>query len=152
MAPDSIEKTAFVTNEGHFEWLVMPFGLKNAPATFQRIVQQILHKYLYKGVINYLDDIIIYSETYNDHLNLLNEIFQILREHNVKLGLKKCLFAQTEVQYLGHLIGHNSVKPSPEKIKAIKDYPTPSSTTKVRSFVGLCQYYRRFINNFTAIA
>ena len=119
MSPDSVEKTAFVTNEGHFEWLVMPFGLKNAPATFQRIVQQILHKYSYKGVINYLDDIIIYSENYNVHLNLLNEIFQILREHNVKLRLKKCLFAQTEVQYLGHLIGHNSVKPSPEKIKAI---------------------------------
>ena len=104
MDPKSIDKTAFVTNEGHYEWLVMPFGLKNAPATFQRIIQNTLGPLLYKGVINYLDDFIIYSETFDQHMVLLEECFKRLRANNIKLKLSKFQLAKQEVDYLGHLI------------------------------------------------
>ena len=127
MDPDSIDKTAFVTNEGHYEWLVMPFGLKNAPATFQRIIQRILGKLLYNGVINYLDDFIIYSESFESHLRLINEVLGLLEAHNIKLKLSKCTFAKTQVIYLGHSISHNEVRPSPEKIAALKSYPIPDT-------------------------
>ena len=152
MDPDSIDKTAFVTNEGHYEWLVMPFGLKNAPATFQRIIQRILGKLLYNGVINYLDDFIIYSESFESHLRLINEVLGLLEAHNIKLKLSKCTFAKTQVIYLGHSISHNEVRPSPEKIAALKSYPIPDTLRKVRQFLGLAQYYRRFIPNFTKLA
>lgn len=152
MDEESIEKTAFVTNEGHYEWLVMPFGLKNAPATFQRIIQRILGPLLYNGAINYLDDIIIYSETYDEHMKLLNDVLTLLVRANIKLKLSKCYFAKTEVNYLGHTVSQNAVKPSKEKTKAIDEFPIPDTLRKVRSFLGLSQYYRRFISNFTRIA
>ena len=151
MDPNSIDKTAFVTNEGHYEWLVMPFGLKNAPATFQRIIQQILGPLLYKGAINYLDDIIIYSETFEEHMQLLEEVLHRLSQNNIKLKLKKCHFVKPEVTYLGHTISHNTVKPSKEKTEAIRNFPVPTSLRKVRQFMGLTSYYRRFITNFTRI-
>ena len=149
MDPDSIEKTAFVTNEGHYEWLVMPMGLKNSGATFQRILQEILGPYLYKGAINYLDDIIIYSETIEEHSKLLDAILQRLIDHGVKLKLEKCKFAQSEVTYLGYVISHNQVKPSEKKTKAIREFPAPKSVTCLRRFLGLSQYYRKFIENFS---
>ena len=152
MSPESIEKTAFVTNEGHYEWLVMPFGLKNAPATFQRVIQQILAKHLYKGVINYLDDIILYSKTFTEHMTLLDEVLTILESHGIKLKLKKCFFAKTEVNYLGHTISHNSVRPSKEKIAALKSFPVPTTVRQVRRFYGLAQHYRRFIQNFATLS
>ena len=152
MDPDSIEKTAFVTNEGHYEWLVMPFGLKNALATFQRIIQQILGQYLYKGAINYLDDIIIYSKTFDEHMKLLNGILSVLNEYGIKLKLPKCSFATESVQYLGHVISHNSVHPSPDKIDAIQRFPRPLSLRQLRRFLELAQYYRRFIRDFSRIA
>jgi len=149
MDPDSIEKTAFVTNEGHYEWLVMPFGLKNAGATFQRIIQQILGKHLYNGVINYLDDFIIYSQTYTEHIQRIDQILRLLTDHNIKLKRSKCHFAQSEVTYLGHVVSHNSVKPSAEKIAAVTQFPVPDTLRKVRSFLGLTGYYRRFILDFS---
>lgn len=152
MDPDSITKTAFVTNEGHYEWLVMPFGLKNAPATFQRIVQQILGTLLYNGVINYLDDFIIYSDSFESHMALLDQVLAKLKSHHIKLKLSKCKFAKTEVEYLGHIIKHNRVEPSPSKIAAIKSFPIPSNLREVRRFIGLAGYYRRFIQNFSRIA
>ncbi len=145
----STAKTAFVTNQGHYEWLVMPFGLKNAPATFQRIIQTALSDLLYKGAINYLDDFIIYSETFEEHIELLREVFKRLRQHNIKLKLSKCFFVKSEVEYLGHIISHNSVKPSPRKIEAVKDFPLPKTVREVRRFLGLTGYYRRFIKNFS---
>ena len=152
MAPDSIEKTAFVTNEGHYEWLVMPFGLKNAPATFQRIIQQILGDLLYKGVINYLDDFIIYSETFEDHIKLLKQIFEKFLEYGIKLKLSKCYFIKEEVEYLGHVISHNSVRPAPSKINAVSMFPTPQNIKELLRFLGMSGYYRRFIKNFSNIA
>ena len=148
MDPESIEKTAFVTNRGHYEWLVMPFGLKNAPATFQRIIQQVLGKDLYNGAINYLDDVILYSETFEEHMEMLDKIMQRFADHGIKLRMSKCSFAKTEVTYLGHRISHNEVKPSPEKTQAIREFPVPKSLPDLRRFLGLSQYYRRFIENF----
>ena len=151
MDPNSIDKTAFVTNEGHYEWLVMPFGLKNAPSTFQRIIKQILGPLLYKGAINYLDDIIIYTKIFEEHIQLLEEVLKRLSQNNIKLKLKKCSFVKHEVTYLGHTISHNSVKPSSEKTEAIRNFPVPTNLRKVRQFMGLTSYYRRFITNFTRI-
>jgi transposase InsO family protein len=152
MDPKSTAKTAFVTNQGHYEWLVMPFGLKNAPATFQRIIQAALSDLLYKGAINYLDDIIIYSATFEEHISLLQEAFKRLRQHNIKLKLSKCYFVKPEVEYLGHIISFNTVKPSPRKIEAVKQFPMPKTVREVRRFLGLTGYYRRFINHFSIIA
>ncbi|UYV82059.1 K02A2.6-like [Cordylochernes scorpioides] len=127
MHPDSVEKTAFITNDGHYEFLVMPFGLKNAPSTFQRIIQHIIGNLLWNGVCNYQDDILIYSSTFKDHIELMKKIFDELKENNIKLKLKKCSFAKQEIRYLGHIIGHNKIKPDPEKTKAINEFPQPKT-------------------------
>lgn len=152
MDPDSVDKTAFVTHEGHYEWLVMPFGLKNAPATFQRILQRILGPLLYKGAINYLDDIILYSKTFEDHLNLLEKVFNLLKANNVKLKLSKCNFACKEVDYLGYIICPEGVKPSTEKTAAVANFPVPTTYKEIRRFLGLANYYRRFIRDFSTIS
>ena len=152
MDPASDAKTAFITHEGHYEELVMPFGLKNAPATFQKAIQAILGPILYKGAINYLDDIIIYTETLEQHADLLNDVLNRLKEHGVRLKESKCSFAQSEVAYLGHTISYNAVKPSPEKLKAILDFPEPNSIRSLRQFLGICRWFRRFVPNFTRIA
>lgn len=150
--PVDIPKTAFVTHNGHFEWHVMPFGLKNAPSTFQRIIQNVLGSLLNNGTINYLDDIIVYSETLEQHFELLSTIFQRLKQHNIKLKLSKCTFVQPEVEYLGHVISFNSVKPSSRQVKAVTDFPEPKNVTEIRRFLGLAGFYRRFIPNFASIA
>ncbi|UYV78936.1 K02A2.6-like, partial [Cordylochernes scorpioides] len=150
--PDSVEKTAFITNDGHYEFLVMPFGLKNAPSTFQRIIQHIIGNLLWNGVCNYQDDILIYSSTFKDHIELLKKIFDKLKENNIKLKLKKCSFAKQEIRYLGHIIGHNKIKPDPEKTKAINEFPQPKTVKQVRQFLGLAGYYRKFIPKFSEIA
>ena len=152
MDPNSIQKTAFVTNQGHYEWMVMPMGLMNAGATFQRIIQQILGPHLYKGAINYLDDIILYSETFEEHIKLLNDVLRLLEENNIKLKMSKCMFAKQEVTYLGYNISYNQVRPLEEKVKAIREFPVPTSVTSIRRFLGMSQYYRRFIPNFSQIA
>ena len=152
MEESSIPMTAFVTNSGHYEWLVLPFGLKNSPATFQRCIQRILGDLLYKGAINYLDDIIVYSDTFENHLTLLKEVFTRLLANNVKLKLKKCHFASDKVKYLGHTISCNQVRPSEEKTKAIKEFPIPDNVTKVQQFVGLANYFRNFVPDFTKLA
>uniref|UniRef100_A0A158P4S6 RNA-directed DNA polymerase n=1 Tax=Tetranychus urticae TaxID=32264 RepID=A0A158P4S6_TETUR len=152
MDPESIEKTAFVTHEGHYEWLVMPFGLKNAPATFQRILQRVLGSLLYNGAINYLDDIIIYSKTFSEHLQLLEKIFTLCKDNNIKLKLSKCDFAQNEVDYLGYIISEEGVRPSKQKVKAVEHFPVPSNVKEVRQFLGLANYYRRFIDKFSTIS
>jgi hypothetical protein len=103
MHPSSIEKTAFVTNSGHYEWLVLPMGLKNAPPLFQRIIQKTLAELLWNGVINYLDDFIVYTETFEQHIELLKKVFEKLRTANIKLKLSKCNFAKSEVEYLGQV-------------------------------------------------
>jgi len=152
IAEDSIEKTAFSTADGHFEWLVMPFGLKNAPPTFQRIIQTALKGFLFNNVIVYLDDIIVFSEAIDEHLKLLDNIFTRLENVGIKLRRDKCQLARLEVEYLGHTISFNEVRPAPAKLLAVKEFPEPRNRKEVQRFLGLSGYFRRFINQYTKTA
>ncbi|UYV68123.1 hypothetical protein LAZ67_5003116, partial [Cordylochernes scorpioides] len=152
MHPEPVPKTAFVTNDGHYEYLVMPFGLKNAASTFQKIIQKVIGTLLWKGVCVFQDDIIIYSSSFSQHMNLIKQVFEKLLEYNIKLKFNKCSFAQSEVKYLGHIIGHNKVKPDPDKIKAVQDFPQPTTVKGIRRFIGLANFYRKFIPRFAEIA
>jgi hypothetical protein len=146
------EKTAFITKFGLFEFKVMPFGLCNAPATFQRIMNKILGTSIEKYVMVYLDDVIIYSHTFEEHLKHLEEVLNRIRKANLHLKAEKCYFGANELQFLGHVVGEDGVKPDPEKVEKIKDYPIPRNIRELRGVLGLFSYYRRFIENFSKIA
>ena len=150
--PESREKTAFITHSGLYQFRVLPFGLTNAPSSFQRLMGYILRGLHYKTALIYLDDVIIFSRSFDDHLLHLEQVFQRLRDANVKLKPSKCHFAQTSVEYLGHIVSREGIKPNPAKIEAVKSFPVPSSVTQVKSFLGLCNYYRRFVSGFARIA
>lgn len=147
-----VDKTAFRTRYGHFEYLVLPFGLTNAPATFMDLMQQIFHNQLDRFVIVYLDDILVYSRTTEDHHKHLREVLDTLRKHKLYAKLSKCHLYQSSVSFLGHIISSNGVQMEPEKVKAIQDWPTPKSVQDIRSFLGLAGYYRKFIQNFSKIS
>lgn len=149
MAPEDIAKTAFSTIDGHYEWVCMPMGLKGAPATFQRVIQTVLGDLLFNCVINYMDDLIIYSDTESDHMIHLEKVLGTLQKAGVKLKKSKCFFFQEQVEYLGFLISHNTIKPSPSKIDAVKKFPRPQTKRDVQRFLGLCNYLRRHIPNYT---
>lgn len=151
MHPESISKTAFNTEHGHFEFLRMPFGLKNSPATFQRVMDDILKDLLNKFCLVYLDDIIIFSSSLEEHIKHLKLVFDRLHNANLKLQLDKCEFLRKETEYLGHVITPDGIKPNPNKIEAIKNFPIPKTQKEIRSFLGLLGYYRKFINNFAKI-
>ena len=146
---NDIPKTAFRTRYGHFEFMAMPFGLTNAPAAFQHLMNSIFQDFLDDFVIVYLDDIMIYSKTYKEHLRHLEKVFERLRENKLYAKLKKCEFAKQEVQYLGHIVSENSIKPEEDKIKAIKEWKQPQNQKDVMSFLGLANFYRKFIDNFS---
>ncbi|UYV66441.1 hypothetical protein LAZ67_4001687 [Cordylochernes scorpioides] len=142
------EKTAFITPDGLYEFLVMPFGLCNAPATFERMMDKILKGLKWTMALCYLDDIVVYSKSFNEHLHRLEIILQCLDKAELRLNPKKCLFGTKRIRVFGHLVDSKGIYPDPEKIEAIAKFPTPNSITDVRSFIGLCSYYRRFIENF----
>ena len=145
------EKTAFACHRGLFEFNVMPFGLSNAPAVFQELMSVVLQG-LGDFAIAYLDDILVFSPTLEDHLQHLDTIFDRLRKHDLKLKLKKCNFLESETNYLGFIIGKDGIKPDPKKVEAIRSLPIPTCVREVRSFIGMSSYYRRFIPNFSEIA
>jgi len=145
-------KTAFRTKYGHYEYLVMPFGLKNAPAVFQSFINSVLRLFLEKSVILYLDDILIYSDTLEEHHKTVRAVLKKLIENNLFAKLSKCEFDKDEVEFLGHIISGSGVSTDPKKIKTIVEWPTPKSVKDVQRFIGLCNYYRRFVKNFSAIA
>ncbi|XP_028550837.1 uncharacterized protein LOC110096704 [Dendrobium catenatum] len=145
-------KTAFKTRDGLFEWRVMPFGLCNAPATFMRLMNEILRPALGRYCVVYFDDILVFSRSLEDHCTHLSQILDILREHKLYLNLTKCEFAKSTVHFLGFIISSQGVHVDPQKIRAITDWPTPRSVTEVRSFIGLANFYRRFIRGFSIIA
>ncbi|XP_020692921.1 uncharacterized protein LOC110107104 [Dendrobium catenatum] len=144
-------KTAFKTRDGLFEWRVMPFGLCNAPATFMRLMNEILRPALGRYCVVYFDDILVFSRSLEDHRDHLTHILGILREHKLYLNITKCEFATSTVHFLGFIISSQGVHMDPQKIRAITDWPTPRSVTEVRSFVGLANFYRRFIRGFSII-
>jgi hypothetical protein len=138
-------KTAFTTSQGHYEFNRMPFGLTNAPATFQRLMNNLLQPVIHKFALVYLDDVIIYSKTINEHIKHIQCVLNLLREGGLKIKLSKCLFLQKAVKYLGHIISEDGLWPDPKLTEAIKNYPTPENKNHVKSFLGLSGYYRKFI-------
>lgn len=152
MAPEDQEKTAFSTPYGHYEYQRMPFGLKNAPATFQRLMDNVLTGLQGNELFVYLDDIVIYARSIEEHHTKVKELMQRLREANLQLQPDKCQFLRHEVAYLGHVIGNDGVRPDPSKIKAVEHFPIPRNYKNIKQFLGLTGYYRRFIKNFSKIA
>jgi hypothetical protein len=144
-------KTAFKTRAGLFEWLVMPFGLTNAPSTFMRVMTQVLRPFIDKFVVVYFDDILIFSRDHTEHLIHLRQVLDVLRFESLFIHHKKCLFAQSSVMFLGFFISAQGISVDSAKVKAITEWPTPANVHDVRSFHGLASFYRRFIQNFSAI-
>lgn len=138
-------KTAFVTPNGKYEYRVMPFGLVNAPSTFARYMSDLFRDLPYVCV--YLDDILIFSNSNEDHWKHLDEVLRRLQKESLVAKLKKCHFAQTKVEYLGYVIGHNSIEPVHDKCTAIKEFPTPKTIKDAQRFLGMINYYRRFIKD-----
>ncbi|XP_042030060.1 uncharacterized protein LOC121776994 [Salvia splendens] len=145
-------KTAFRTHDGHFEFLVMPFGLTDAPSTFQAAMNGIFQPLLRKCVIVFFDDILVYSSTLDDHCSHLQQVLELLQSHKFFVKLSKCSFCSTTVEYLGHLVSDGSLKADPAKIDAMTSWPTPRTVKQLRGFLGLTGYYRRFIANYAMIA
>ena len=134
-----------------YEWLVMPFGLTNAPSTFMRLMNEVLKRFLGKFFIIYLDDILIFKKTKEEHLEHIRKVLQRLKEEKLLINLKKCSFMQEEIVYLGFLISANGLKMDPEKVKAILEWPTPENVVEVRSFHSLASFCRKFIKNFSVV-
>ena len=129
----------------------MPFGLTNVPSTFMRLINEVLKKFLGKFVIVYLDDILIFSKTLDEHLLHIHSVLERLREDKLLIHLKKCIFAKKEWVYLGFFVSSEGLKMDPKKVKAILEWPTPRFSIEVRSFHCLVSFYRKFIKNFSGI-
>ena len=150
--PATREKTAFSTRYGHFEWLVLPFGVANGPGGFQTRVNRILAQYIDDFVIVYMDDILIYSRTLEEHLEHLKKVLTALSEADLILNIKKCRFFETETRFLGHILTRDGTRPDPRNIEKILNWPTPRTITDVRGFNNLANHYRRYIDKFSKIA
>ena len=152
LSEDSMEKTAFSSPNGHWELTSMPFGLKTAPSYFQRIVNKVLTGLIGTSTQVYLDDIVVQGKNLDDHVYNLRKVLDRLREAKLKLRLKKCEFFKEEVEYLGHIVGAQGLKPQDSKVEAIKRVPVPKTVKKLQAFLGLMNYYRKFISRFSEIA
>jgi len=148
---DDQPKTAFSTPLGLFEFKVLPMGLCNSPATFQAVMNRVLQPYIGDFCLVYLDDIIIYSRTKEDHINHVKLVLDRLKEHQFYLRLQKCAFGRPEVTYLGHVVGRDGLKPDPKKTAAVADWPVPKDVPQLRSFLGLTNYFRKFIMGYSML-
>ena len=146
------KKTALLTHRGLYEFEVLPFGVVNGPAYFQRIMECILLGLTYDTCLIYLDDVIIFFKAFEEHLVHLYKVFQRFRGANLKLKPRKYHFACSKVNYLSHVVSAAGVHPDPEKIQVVQEFPSPRTVKQVRSFLGLCNYYGKFVHNFTRIA
>ena len=152
------EKTAFLTKQGLFQFTVLPFGLCNAPATFERLMENVLRHLQWEKCLLYLDDILIYGRTFDETLHNLELVLERLKKANLKMKPKKCSLMQTSLEFLGHIVSENGLAPLPSKLDAVRDWPSLSTVpraklrTAVKSFLGLVSYYRRFIRNMSQIA
>jgi hypothetical protein len=152
LQPEDRHKTAFRTHQGHYEWLVMPFGLTNAPATFQSLMNHIFQHALRKYVLVFFDDILIYSQTWQDHLTHLDAVLKVLQDHTLFVKLSKCSFGVVEIEYLGHMVTGQGVSMDKDKVQDVLNWPTPKNVKQLRGFLGLTAYYRRFIKSYAKIA
>ncbi|KAD6795956.1 hypothetical protein E3N88_06852 [Mikania micrantha] len=146
-----ISKSAFRTRYGHYEFVVMPFGLTNAPAVFMDLMNRVFHDFLDKFVIVFIDDILVYSKSKEDHEEHLRTVLEILRQKKLYAKFSKCDFWLDKVAFLGHVISAEGIMMDPSKVEAITKWPTPTSVTEIRSFLGLAGYYRRFVEGFSKI-
>ena len=152
IAEKDVQKMAFRTRYGHFEFVVMPFGLTNAPAAFMGMMNNVFREYVDLCMIAFIDDILIYSRSKEEHDWHLRIVLEKLREHKLYAKLSKCSFWQRKIGFLGHVITEDGVAVDQEKIKAIIQWPTPKNATEVRSFLGLAGYYRKFVRDFATTA
>lgn len=144
-----VHKTAFTVEGGHYEFLRMPFGLKTAPATFQRLMNTVLKDYINKICLVYLDDIIIFSTSLQEHIESLKLIFNCLQNANLKVQLDKSEFCKRETQFLGHIVTQDGVKPNPSKVECVVNFPIPKTPKQIKQFLGLTGYYRKFIKDYS---
>ena len=152
MKEEDKEKTAFsVGNHGFFECNRMAFGLTNAPATFQRLMERCMGELNLRECLIFLDDILIFSDTFEEHIKRIEAVFSRLHEHGLKLKPSKCEFFKSTVSYLGHVVSANGVETDPEKIKALSEWPVPHNVKTLRSFLGFTGYYRRYVKDYARI-
>ncbi|XP_070040100.1 uncharacterized protein [Nicotiana tomentosiformis] len=151
MANEDVPKTAFRTHSGHFEYMVMPFGLSNVPAAFQGLMNSVFHKFLRKHVLVFFDDVLIYSSTMEDHLVHLRSVFVEMMKHQLFAKRSKYFFGVHKIEYLGHFVTAEGVSTDPHKIEVVRNWPTPTTLKQLRRFLGLAGYYRRFIKGFGVI-
>ncbi|GJZ34486.1 reverse transcriptase [Tanacetum coccineum] len=147
-----VAKTAFHTRYGHYEFLVMLFGLTNAPTVFMDLMNRVFHEYLEKKFIVFIDDILVYSKIMEEHENHLRIVFEILRQKKIYTKILKCDFWLGQVAFLGHIVSANGTTMDPAKVEAITKWPIPTTETEVRCFLGLAGYYRRFVEGFSLLA
>ena len=150
--PESRPYTAFCCHLGLFNFKRLPMGLRNSPATFQRVMEAVLHGLNWKFCLVYMDDVCIYSSNFDDHLQHIESVLKRLYEAGLKLRPDKCQFARDSIHYLGHVIDSNGISPDPAKISAVSDYPIPTAVKALKAFLGLSGYYRRFIRDYAGIA
>jgi hypothetical protein len=151
MKEADIPKTTFRTHEGHHEFLVMPFGLCNAPSTFQSLMNHIFCPFLHHFVLVFFYDILIYCKTWTDHISHVDRVLHLLSQHQIFLKQYKCAFGASEVEYLGHLVGKAGVRVDPKKIEAMYNWPHPKTLKRLHGFLGLTSYYRKFVKNYGKI-
>lgn len=149
MRPSDEWKIAFKKNEGLYEWLVMPFGLTNSPSTFMRLLNEVLVDFTSKFVIIYLDDILIFIRSKEEHMNHLEMVLRRLYQEKLIINQEKCEFLKIELVYLGFVVANGCIKRDHDKVKSTLEWPTPRSIGDVRSFHGLASYYRKFLRNFS---
>jgi len=149
---DDVPKTTFRTRYGHYEFLVMPFGLTNAPAAFMDLMNRVFKEYLDKFIVVFIDDILVYSKSLEEHEQHLRFVLQILYEKKLYAKFSKCDFWLDHIEFLGHVISKDGILVDPKKVEAVVKWNRPTNVTEVRSFLGLAGYYRRFVEGFSKIA
>ena len=152
MDPETKHKAAFITRNGVYEWTRMGMGLRNSCVSFQMIMSQVLRGINWKFVLAYVDDIIVFSKNFDQHLCHLNQLFNRLKDANLTLKPTKCKFAAKQVKFLGHIVSKAGIQVDPEKTKVVQSFPIPNNLKDVRSFLGMCNYYRRFVERYSDIA
>lgn len=144
---EDVHKTAFVTNDGHWEYLRMPFGVCNGPAVFQRLMNTVLGNLRFGRVVCYMDDLLIATKTIEENIACLERVLEILVKNGLTINLEKCSFFKPQITFLGYDISEEGVRPSARKLDAISKFPTPKTVHQLRQFLGLINYFRKFIRN-----